>query len=189
MARRRVPVGPGAGAGVVPARCSPVILLVEDVAMRDYDFSPLTRSTIGFERLFDLINNTQRSEPGDQYPPYDIVHMGPDAFRISLALAGFTPDEIAITAQQNLLSVAGRKVESAEGDYLYRGIASRDFQRQFSLADHVEVESAAFDNGLLHIDLVRRIPEAMKPRRISINTAGPAPKREKGKADGPVRAA
>ena len=157
--------------------------------MRDYDFTPLTRSTIGFERLFDLINNTQRSEPGDQYPPYDIVHTGPDAFRISLALAGFAPDEIAITAQQNLLTVAGRKTEGGEGNYLHRGIASRDFQRQFSLADYVEVEGAAFDNGLLHVDLVRRIPEAMKPRRVPVHAAGVMPKREKSKADGPVRVA
>jgi molecular chaperone IbpA len=157
--------------------------------MRDYDFTPLSRSTIGFERLFDLINNTQRSEPGDQYPPYDIVHTGADSFRISLALAGFAPDDIAITAQQNLLTVAGRKADGGEGNYLYRGIAGRDFQRQFSLADHVEVEGAGFDNGLLHIDLVRRIPEAMKPRRIAVNTVGSMPKREKSKADGPVRAA
>jgi molecular chaperone IbpA len=157
--------------------------------MRDYDFTPLSGSTIGFERLFDLINNTQRSEAGDQYPPCDIVHTGTDAFRISLALAGFAPDDIAITAQQNLLTVEGRKSENGGGNFLYRGIAGRDFQRQFSLADHVEVEAANFDNGLLHIDLVRRIPEAMKPRRIPVNTVGPAPKREKSKAAGPVRAA
>jgi molecular chaperone IbpA len=157
--------------------------------MRDYDFTPLSRSTIGFERLFDLINNTQRSEPGDQYPPYDIVHTGTDSFRISLALAGFAPDDIAITAQQNLLTVAGRRGEGGEGNFLYRGIAGRDFQRQFSLADHVEVEGANFDNGLLHIDLVRRIPEAMKPRPIPVNTVGSRPKRERSKTDGPVRAA
>ena len=134
--------------------------------MRNYDFSPLWRSSIGFDRLFDLINNTQENQDG--YPPYDIARTGDDTFRISLAVAGFSPEDITITAQQNLLVVGGRKAE-ADADYLYRGISARPFERRFSLADHVEVESASCDNGLLQIDLARKIPEAMKPRRVQIN--------------------
>ena len=132
--------------------------------MRNYDFSPLWRSSIGFDRLFDLINNTQENQDG--YPPYDIARTGDDTFRISLAVAGFSPEDISITAQQNLLVVSRRKAEPTDGDYLYRGISARPFERRFSLADHVEVENAACDNGLLQIDLARKIPEAMKPRRV-----------------------
>ena len=139
--------------------------------MRTYDFAPLTRSSVGFERLFDLINtNAQRvtgQEPG--FPPYDITRTGDDSYRITLAVAGFSPDEIAITAQQNLLSVAGNKADNGDREYLHRGISAQSFDRQFNLADHVEVAGAGYENGLLQIDLVRRIPEAMKPRRISIN--------------------
>ena len=139
--------------------------------MRTYDFAPLTRSSVGFDRLFDLINtNAQRvtgQEPG--FPPYDITRTGDDSYRITLAVAGFSPDEIAITAQQNLLSVAGNKADNGDREYLHRGISAQSFDRQFNLADHVEVAGAGYENGLLQIDLVRRIPEAMKPRRISIN--------------------
>jgi molecular chaperone IbpA len=139
--------------------------------MRTYDFSPLGRSSIGFDRLFDIINNTKIADAQDNYPPYDIVRTGPDQFRIVLAVAGFSPDNLDITAQQNLLTVTGRN-EETERDYLFRGISARPFERRFSLADHVEVAEAACDNGLLRIDLVRRLPEAMKPRSIAIN-AGP----------------
>jgi molecular chaperone IbpA len=145
--------------------------------MRNYDFSPLWRSSIGFDRLFDLINNTQENQDG--YPPYDITRTGDDTFRISLAVAGFSPDDISITAQQNLLVVSGRKGEPADGDYLYRGISARAFERRFSLADHVEVDSASCDNGLLQIDLARKIPEAMKPRRVEIGKGSSARKGDK----------
>jgi molecular chaperone IbpA len=140
--------------------------------MRTYDFAPLWRSSIGFDRLFDLLNDTQRLEAQDNYPPYDIVRTGEDSYRISLALAGFSPEDITVTVQQNMLTVTGRKSEQAPRksghEYLYQGIAAREFERQFSLEDHVEVENAALENGLLQINLVRRIPEAMKPRRVEI---------------------
>jgi molecular chaperone IbpA len=146
---------------------------MEDVAMRTYDFAPLWRSSIGFDRLFDLINDAQRLDAQENYPPYDIVRTGEDTYRISLALAGFSPDQITITAQQNRLTIAGQKpetgVEGGDGqEYLYQGISARPFERRFNLEDHVEVERASFENGLLQIELVRTIPEAMKPRRIEI---------------------
>ena len=139
--------------------------------MRTYDFSPFTRSTIGFESLFDRLNNLQRPENGESYPPYDIVRTGEDSFRIVLAVAGFSPDDLTITAQQNFLMVNGQKSKSDHQEqYLYQGISSRAFERRFDLADHIEVEDASFANGLLQIDLVRRVPEAMKPRRIEIGS-------------------
>jgi molecular chaperone IbpA len=142
--------------------------------MRTYDFSPLWRSTVGFDRLFDLINN-EIPNVQDTYPPYDIVRTGEESYRITLALAGFTPEHVTVTAQQNRLTVTGTRRESGNDkqDYIYQSIAARPFERKFSLADHVEVEGATFDNGLLHIDLVRRVPEAMKPRPIEIGV-GPA---------------
>jgi len=138
--------------------------------MRTYDFAPLWRSTIGFDRLFDLIDETQRSVE-DNYPPYNIERLGDDRYQISLALAGFAPDELAITAEQNVLTVEGRKSDKEAREYLYQGISARPFKRQFNLADHVQVTNACFDNGLLRIELVREIPEAMKPRRIAIGSA------------------
>ncbi len=141
--------------------------------MRTYDFSPLWRSTVGFDRLFDLINN-EIPNVQDTYPPYDIVRTGEESYRITLALAGFMPEQVTVTAQQNRLTITGTKLENRNGrqDYIYQSIAARPFERNFSLADHVEVEGATFDNGLLHVDLVRKVPEAMKPRRIEIG-AGP----------------
>lgn len=142
--------------------------------MRTFDFSPFSRSTIGYENVFDRLNNLQRPENGSGFPPYDIVRTGEDAFCISLAVAGFSPGEINITAQQNLLIVTGQKNQDGDGrEYLYKGITSNSFERRFDLADHVEVESASFENGLLQIALVRRVPEAMKPRRIEINNGSP----------------
>ncbi|MGJ4885669.1 MULTISPECIES: Hsp20 family protein [unclassified Bradyrhizobium] len=138
--------------------------------MRTYDFSPLWRSTIGFDRLFDLLDETQRAVE-DHYPPYNIERIGDDRYQISLALAGFAPDELSITAEHNVLTVEGRKGDKETREYLYQGISSRPFKRQFNLADYVQVTNAAFDNGLLRIELVREIPEAMKPRRIAIGTA------------------
>jgi molecular chaperone IbpA len=138
--------------------------------MRSYDLSPLWRSTIGFDRLFDLAETAQRAGE-DNYPPYNIERLAEDRYQISLAVAGFSPDDISITAEQNVVTIEGSKPDKIQREFLFRGISTRNFKRQFSLADHVQVESAAFDNGLLRIELVREIPEAMKPRRIAINGA------------------
>jgi molecular chaperone IbpA len=140
--------------------------------MRTYDLTPLWRSTIGFDRLFDFVDTAQRTND-DTYPPYNIERLGEDRYQISLALAGFGPADIGLTTEQNVLTIEGRKAE-AKREYLYRGISSRPFKRQFSLADYVQVTGATFDNGLLRIELVREIPEAMKPRKIAINGAMPS---------------
>ena len=138
--------------------------------MRSYDFSPLWRSTIGFDRLFDLAETAQRAAE-DTYPPYNIARLDEDRYQISLAVAGFSPEEIAVTAEQNVVTIEGGKTEKTEREFLYRGISTRHFKRQFNLADYVQVKGATFDNGLLKIEMVREIPEAMKPRRIAINGA------------------
>jgi molecular chaperone IbpA len=147
---------------------------MEDLAMRTYDLSPLFRSTIGFDRLFNLVETAQRAAE-DNYPPYNIERIADDRYQITLAVAGFSPDEISITAEQNVVTVEGTKVEKAEREFLYRGISTRQFKRQFSLADYVQVTDASFDNGLLKVELVREIPEAMKPRRIAINGSSADP--------------
>ncbi|MBR0707965.1 Hsp20 family protein [Bradyrhizobium liaoningense] len=136
--------------------------------MTTYDFAPLWRSTVGFDRLFDLLEDSVQWT-GDNYPPYNIERAGEDHYRISLALAGFAPDEITITAEQNVLTVEGRKADKGAHQYLYQGISSRPFRRQFNLAEYVQVKGASFEDGMLKIDLVREIPEAMKPRQIAIN--------------------
>lgn len=146
--------------------------------MRTYDFSPLFRSTIGFDRLFDLAEMANRSGEEDNYPPYNIERLAEDRYQIALAVAGFSSDEISVTAEQNVLTVEGNKVEKPEREYLYRGISTRRFKRQFSLADYVQVKGAAFDNGLHKIELAREIPEAMRPRRIAINAAQTGPLRQ-----------
>jgi molecular chaperone IbpA len=161
-ARRRAPVVSGAARNH--------LALMEDLAMRTYDFSPLWRSTVGFDRLFDLAETAQRAGE-ENYPPYNIERLAEDRYQISLAVAGFAPDDISITAEQNVLTIEGSRAEKAERDFLYRGISTRHFKRQYSLADYVQVKDAAFDNGLLRIELVQEIPEAMKPRRIAINGA------------------
>jgi molecular chaperone IbpA len=135
--------------------------------MRTFDLAPLSRSTIGFDRLFDLVESAQHAAE-ETYPPYNIERLDEDRYAISLALAGFAPDEITITAEQNVLSVEGAKPQKDDSNFLYRGISSRPFKRQFNLADYVQVRGASFDNGLLRIELVREIPEAMKPRRIPV---------------------
>lgn len=138
--------------------------------MRTYDFSPLWRSTIGFDRLFDLVESAQRAGE-DNYPPYNIERLSDDCYQISLAVAGFSPSEVSVTAEQNVVTIEGYKPDKTEREYLYRGISARPFKRQFSLADYVQVTRAAFENGLLKIELVREIPEAMKPRTIPIDGA------------------
>jgi molecular chaperone IbpA len=138
--------------------------------MRTYDFSPLWRSTVGFDRLFDLAETAQRAGE-DNYPPYNIERLGDNHYQIALAVAGFAPDDITVTAEQNVVTIEAGKAEKTEREFLYRGISTRGFKRQFSLADYVQVKSATFDNGLLKIELVREIPEAMKPRTIAITGA------------------
>jgi molecular chaperone IbpA len=140
--------------------------------MRTFDFSPLWRSTIGFDHLADLLDANLRQPTEDNYPPYNVERSGDDAYRISLAVAGFGVDDVTVTVEQNTLIIEGRKPEVPAHDYLYHGIAARPFRRVFSLADHVKVRQASFANGLLIIDLVREVPESMKPRRIPI--ASPA---------------
>jgi molecular chaperone IbpA len=137
-----------------------------------YDWTPLWRSTIGFDRLFDALDEVQRTAE-ESYPPYNIERLDENRFLISVALAGFTPDEVALTLEQNVLTLEGRKGERGEKVFLHRGISARSFKRQFTLADHVEVKGARFENGLLLIDLQRELPEAMKPRSIPIKGAGP----------------
>jgi molecular chaperone IbpA len=139
--------------------------------MRTFDPTPLWRSTVGFDRVFDLLNETLRTSGENHYPPYNIQHTGEDAYRISVALAGFSPEDVTVTAEQNVLTVEGRKSKTGDQEYLYQGIPARPFRRQFNLADYVQVQGALFENGLLQIELVREVPAAMKPRRIAINSA------------------
>jgi molecular chaperone IbpA len=141
----------------------------EDVTMRNIDLNPLSRSTIGFDRLFDMLDRATPWNAEDNYPPYNIERLGEDDYRITLALAGFEAGDVNITAEQNTLTVEGQKQQKAETDFLYQGISARAFRRTFNLADYVQVKGANFENGLLKIDLVREVPEAMKPRRIAIN--------------------
>ena len=134
-----------------------------------FDFSPLYRSTVGFDRLFDLIDQTARMEQAPSWPPYNVEKVGDDQYRITMAVAGFSPDEIEITQKENVLLVAGHKhPEQENGQFLHRGIATRAFKQSFDLADHVMVTGANLDNGLLTIDLQREVPEALKPRKIEI---------------------
>ena len=136
--------------------------------MRTFDFTPLWRSTIGFDHLADLIDANLRQPADDNYPPFNVERLGDERYRIALAIAGFGADDIAITAEQNALIIEGKKPESPARDYLHHGIASRPFRRVFNLADHIKVRQACFENGLLTIDLVREVPESMKTRRIQI---------------------
>ena len=133
-----------------------------------YDWTPLWKSTVGFDRLFDALDEVQRTAE-ETYPPYNIERLDENRFQISVALAGFSPDEVALSVEQNVLTLEGRKSDKDEKTFVHRGISTRSFKRQFTLADHVEVKKARFENGLLMIELQREIPETMKPRRIPIN--------------------
>ena len=139
--------------------------------MSRLDFTPYRHSTIGFDRLFDLLESQARSNSGDNYPPFNIARSGEDNYRITLAVAGFRPQDIDITAQQNLLTVQGKKRDEVDdgSELLHVGIANRGFERRFELADYVRVENASLADGLLIIDLVREVPEAMKPKKIAVN--------------------
>ncbi len=146
--------------------------------MRQFDLSPLYRSTIGFDRLFDMFDQAAGYDAAPSYPPYDIERTGEDSYRISIAVAGFAEKDLSIETKDNTLSVRGARAAHAEGEapkteVLYRGIASRSFERRFQLAEHVQVTRASLENGLLHIDLLREIPEARKPRQIPIGAGKP----------------
>ena len=145
--------------------------------MRTYDLAPFYRSTVGFDRLFGLLDSLAGDTRGETYPPYNIERTGENAFRISVAVSGFTQGELSIVAKENTLTIKGEKIanENSEtkSEVLYRGIAARAFERVFQLADFVLVKNASLENGLLHVDLVREIPEAKKPRSIPILSATP----------------
>ena len=151
--------------------------------MRSFDFSPLYRSAVGFDRMTSLLDAAQKSAAADSYPPYNIEKTGEDAYRITLAVAGFGAQDIDMEVRDGQLVVIGKgDSEGDESQYLHRGIARRAFERRFQLADHVEVKGADLRDGLLVVDLVREIPEAMKPRRIEIQSATPAIEGETAKA-------
>ncbi len=146
--------------------------------MRNYDLTPLLRATVGFERMFNMLDTATRlDESAPSYPPYNIEKTGEDTYRIVMAVAGFGEADLEVTAKENNLVVAGKKDKAPEAQaqdrYLHRGIATRTFERRFDLADHIRVTGARLENGLLHIELVRELPEAMKPRSIAIETVAP----------------
>ena len=144
--------------------------------MRHYDFSPLYRSTVGFDRLFSLLDRSGEADVSSGYPPYDIERTGENAYRVSIAVAGFKDEDLTIEAKENMLAVRGERKagEERSGEMLHQGIAARAFERRFQLADYVTVKGAALENGLLHIELVREVPEAKKPRLIPIASGRPA---------------
>jgi molecular chaperone IbpA len=153
--------------------------------MRHVDFSPLYRSTVGFDRLFTILDSLAQPEGGQTYPPYNIERTGEDSYRISMAVAGFSDEEISIEAHRNVLTIKGERKNETNGEgseLLYRGIASRAFERRFQLADHVDVTGANLKNGLLHIDLKRNIPEELKPRKIAISAPAAKAKQIEAKA-------
>jgi len=143
--------------------------------MRSFDFAPFYRSTVGFDRLFSMLDQAGGVEGSvPSYPPYNIERSGENDYRISVAVAGFTDADLSIEVKENTLRIRGEQTDDEEksGDVLYQGIAARNFERSFQLADHVQVKGASLENGLLHVDLVREIPEAMKPRAIPIASSG-----------------
>jgi molecular chaperone IbpA len=141
-----------------------------------FDFAPYRRSTVGFDRLFDLLENSSLGQGSENYPPFDLIKVDENHYRVILAVAGFGRDEIDITAQQNQLIVSGKKADDEGVDYIHRGIANRQFERRFGMADFIKVAEADLKDGLLSVELIREIPEAMKPKKISIG--GSQPKQE-----------
>ena len=141
-----------------------------------FDFAPYRRSTVGFDRLFDLLENSSLGQGSENYPPFDLIKVDENHYRVILAVAGFGRDEIDIVAQQNQLIVSGKKADDESVDYIHRGIANRQFERRFGLADFIKVAEADLKDGLLSVELIREIPEAMKPKKISIG--GSQPKQE-----------
>jgi molecular chaperone IbpA len=152
------------------------MLLYGGYGMNAFDFSPLFRSTIGFDRLMRLADSATRVDPSAaSYPPYNIEKTGEDAYRLTMAVAGFGADDLELTVQENALLVAGKaRKDDDQSRYLHRGIARRAFERRFQLADHIKVVGASLDNGLLHVELVREVPEAAKPRVIEIRAGSPS---------------
>ena len=151
--------------------------------MDRFEFSPLFRSTIGFDRLARMVDGATRVDNAPSYPPYNIEKTGEESYRLTMAVAGFAQDELELTVQENSLLVTGKaRREDQNARYLHRGIARRAFERRFSLADHIKVVGASLDNGMLHVELVREVPEAMKPRTIKITASGEAPKTVEHKA-------
>lgn len=140
----------------------------------NFDFTPFRRSTVGFDRLFDMLENGLNAQSTEAYPPFDLVQEDGDRYRIDIAVAGFHPDEIEVTSHQHMLTVSGRKSTNEDRSYIHRGIAARNFERRFALADYVRVDKAELKDGLLSIELVREIPEEMKPRRIEIGSSSGA---------------
>ena len=140
------------------------------------DFGNFRRSSVGFDRLFDMLENTSFS--GENYPPFDLIKLDDNRYRIEIAVAGFGRDEIDITSQQNVLIVRGQKGEDESANYVHRGIANRSFERRFALADHIQVRGADLRDGMLAIELEREIPESMKPRKIEIGGGGKAPRQD-----------
>lgn len=139
--------------------------------MRNFDFAPLYRATVGFDRIADLMDRTLSADSVTSYPPYNIEKTAENAYRISVAVAGFSPDELSVEVKESTLHITAKKgADTTERSYLHRGIATRAFERRFALADHVKVTGALHENGMLHIDLMRETPEALKPRRIEIAT-------------------
>jgi molecular chaperone IbpA len=160
--------------------------------MRTYDVAPLFRSSVGFDRLFDLLSQAERVEASNAWPPYDIEKVAEDEYRITMAVAGFAPDEIELTQHDTTLLVTGQKKDKdGERQYLHRGIASRTFRQTFNLAEHVTVTGAALENGLLTVSLKREVPEALKPRRIAIGGGKAAVGRDDvpGQIEGQAKAA
>ncbi|ESY10824.1 MULTISPECIES: Hsp20 family protein [unclassified Mesorhizobium] len=147
------------------------------------DFTPLYRSSIGFDRMVDMLESASRVASFDNWPPYDIAKVDDDQYRITMAVAGFSQDQLTVTHQPNMLVVSGSQSGDENGRYLYRGINGRAFERRFELADHVKVEGASLENGLLSIDLKREVPEEMKPRKIEISSGAPMPKIEAPKVE------
>ena len=141
--------------------------------MRHFDLAPLYRATVGFDRLADLMDRAMAAEQGQSYPPYNIERTGDDAWRITVAVAGFSEAELGVEMRENAVIITGRKeAEEGERTFLHRGIATRAFERRFHLAEHVRATSAAVTNGMLSVELVREVPEALKPRRIEIAAGG-----------------
>lgn len=142
--------------------------------MRNFDLTPLYRSTVGYDRLASILDNVTRTDGGSSYPPYNIEKTGEDSYRITIAVAGFSDSELTIEARDGQLVIAGKKAAAEEEtNFLHRGIATRAFEKRFQLADHVRATDAITANGLLHVDLIREVPEALKPRKIEIAKSRP----------------
>jgi molecular chaperone IbpA len=142
-----------------------------------FDFTPFRRSAVGFDRLFDMLESSAAGANGENYPPFDLIKVDDNRYRIEIAVAGFRREEIEITSHQNVLIIRGQKGEDNGSNYVHRGIATRSFERRFALADHIQVTGADLSDGMLKLDLVREIPEAMKPRKIEIGGSAGQPAR------------